>query len=61
MELSNLNRQVLYGERFIGQQKVQIAADRAREFNSGIALEADQTKLTSADDVYALSCTTAKS
>jgi molybdopterin/thiamine biosynthesis adenylyltransferase len=52
VELSNLNRQVLYGERFIGQHKVQIAADRAREFNSGIRLEAEQTKLESADDVY---------
>ncbi|HVB42500.1 MAG TPA: ThiF family adenylyltransferase [Streptosporangiaceae bacterium] len=52
VELSNLNRQVLYGEPFIGQRKVQVAADRARELNSGIRLEAVDTRLSSADDVY---------
>ncbi len=52
VELSNLNRQVLYGERFIGQPKVAIAAERARDFNSGIHLEAEQARLDSADDVY---------
>lgn len=54
VELSNLNRQVLYGERLIGQPKIMIAAERARDFNSGIHLEADQARLESADDVYRL-------
>jgi hypothetical protein len=52
VELSNLNRQVLYGEPFLGQRKVRVAADRARALNSGIRLEAEQVKLLSTDDVY---------
>jgi molybdopterin/thiamine biosynthesis adenylyltransferase len=52
VELSNLNRQVLYGEPLIGQSKVDIAAGRALAFNSGIHLEAEQTRLLSADEVY---------
>jgi molybdopterin/thiamine biosynthesis adenylyltransferase len=54
VELSNLNRQVLYGERFIGQPKIAVAADRARDFNSGISLQAKQVRLGSADDVYSI-------
>jgi molybdopterin/thiamine biosynthesis adenylyltransferase len=52
VELSNLNRQVLYGEPFLGQHKVHIAADRARALNSSITLTAEQTRLMSADQVY---------
>jgi molybdopterin/thiamine biosynthesis adenylyltransferase len=52
VELSNLNRQILYGEAFLGQQKVHIAADRARALNSSITLTAEQTRLMSADEVY---------
>jgi molybdopterin/thiamine biosynthesis adenylyltransferase len=52
VELSNLNRQVLYGESLIGQSKIDIAAGRARAFNSGIHLEAEQVQLLSADEVY---------
>lgn len=52
VELSNLNRQVLYGEPQIGQLKVEIAAERARAFNRRLHLEAERGKLMSADDVY---------
>lgn len=52
VELSNLNRQVLYGEALIGQPKVHIAAERARALNSGISLVAERARLLSADDVY---------
>lgn len=52
VELSNLNRQVLYGEAFLGQHKVHIAADRARALNSSISLAVEQTRLMSADEVY---------
>lgn len=52
VELSNLNRQVLYGEAFLGQPKVHIAADRARALNSSITLTAEQTRLMSADEIY---------
>jgi molybdopterin/thiamine biosynthesis adenylyltransferase len=52
IELSNFNRQILYGEPFIGQPKVKVAAEKARALNSGIKLDTVQTRLTSADDVY---------
>jgi molybdopterin/thiamine biosynthesis adenylyltransferase len=52
VELSNLNRQILYGEASIGQPKVQVAADRARAMNSAVKLDVENTKLLSADDVY---------
>ncbi len=52
VELSNLNRQVLYGEPFLGQHKVHIAADRARALNSSITLRVEQSRIMSADDAY---------
>lgn len=52
VELSNLNRQILYGEPFLGQPKVYVAADRARAFNGGLRLDAHDTRLGSAEDVY---------
>lgn len=52
VELSNLNRQILYGEASVGKPKVQEAADRARAMNSDIKLEIENTRLLSADDVY---------
>ena len=52
VELSNLNRQILYGEPFIGQHKVRVAAQRAKDFNSGIRLQSEQARIGSADDVY---------
>jgi len=38
VEISNLHRQVLYGEGDIGKQKTEAAADRLREMNSEIDL-----------------------
>jgi molybdopterin/thiamine biosynthesis adenylyltransferase len=52
VELSNLNRQILYGEPFLGQHKVQVAADRARALNSGLRLDVVQERMLSADAVY---------
>ena len=52
VELSNLNRQVLYGTQFLGQPKVQVAADRARAFGGKLNLEVVPERLLSADDVY---------
>jgi molybdopterin/thiamine biosynthesis adenylyltransferase len=52
IELSNFNRQILYGEPFLGQPKVDVAKQRALSLNSGVKLDAVQLKLESADDVY---------
>ncbi len=52
--LSNLNRQVLYGESVLGQRKAEVAAARARDFNSGVTVDAAHARLASAGDVYAI-------
>jgi molybdopterin/thiamine biosynthesis adenylyltransferase len=54
VELSNLNRQILYGEADIGQPKVACAARRVREFSSHLDLEPIERKIGSAEDVYEL-------
>jgi len=51
VELSNLNRQILYTEENIGRRKVELAEARIRAFNSRIRLEAVELRLSSADDV----------
>lgn len=51
VELSNLNRQVLYGEADIGRFKAEAAADRLAQFNSSIKLEARVQKLDSEEAV----------
>lgn len=56
VELSNLNRQILYGEGSIGQPKVHVAAERARAMNSAVKLAVENTRLMSADDVYRVVC-----
>ncbi len=47
VEMSNLNRQVLYGEADIGRDKAVAAAERLRAFNSSIEVEARVQKLDS--------------
>ncbi len=47
VELSNLNRQVLYSESDIGRYKVAAAGERLRAFNSSIRIETRVQKLDS--------------
>ena len=49
VELSNLQRQVLYGMADLGRPKAAAAADRLRAQNPGVALEALETRLTAAN------------
>lgn len=52
IELSNFNRQILYGEPFVGRVKVEVATERAKTLNSAVRIDPVQRKLMSADDVY---------
>ncbi|MEU4744001.1 ThiF family adenylyltransferase [Actinosynnema sp. NPDC023658] len=52
IEVSNFNRQIIYGEPDVGRVKVEVAAERARALNSNVRVSTIQKKLTSADDVY---------
>ncbi|MFE2288893.1 HesA/MoeB/ThiF family protein [Streptomyces sp. NPDC059443] len=52
VELSNLNRQVLYGEQYIGRSKIERAAAWVKGYNSDVTLHTLEKKLMSADDVY---------
>lgn len=54
VELSNLNRQVLYGDRVLGQRKVRVAEEWVRGYNGDVRLEVVERRLGSADDVYEL-------
>ncbi len=54
VELSNLNRQILYTEADIGQPKVELAVRRLRAYYPAAAIEGIQRRLNSADDVYAV-------
>lgn len=51
IELSNLNRQVLYGEAEIGRFKAEAAAERLNAFNSSIKLEPRVQKLGSEEAI----------
>lgn len=51
IELSNLNRQVLYREVDIGTNKVETAKKRLLEFNSQLEIATHSMRLTSTDDV----------
>jgi adenylyltransferase/sulfurtransferase len=50
VELSNLQRQLLYAEADLGKSKVIASAARLREINSEITIEPLQTRLESAND-----------
>ncbi|MFL5900194.1 MAG: TOMM precursor leader peptide-binding protein [Solirubrobacterales bacterium] len=54
VELSNLNRQVLYGEAEIGQPKAGLAAERLGAFNSSIRIETREERLDSEAAVAAV-------
>jgi molybdopterin/thiamine biosynthesis adenylyltransferase len=52
VELSNLNRQILYTEADIGQPKVELAVRRLSAYYPAAKIDAMQRRLNSADDVY---------
>ena len=51
VEISNLNRQILYTEADLGQPKVECAAERLRAFDSGCRITATKRRLESEDDI----------
>jgi molybdopterin/thiamine biosynthesis adenylyltransferase len=51
VELSNLNRQILYRESDVGREKLHLATERVREFNPHIDIEPVSMRITSTDDV----------
>jgi bacteriocin biosynthesis cyclodehydratase domain-containing protein len=51
VEISNLNRQILYTEADLGLLKVECAAARLRSFNSTTKITADARRLESQDDI----------
>lgn len=52
VELSNLNRQILYTEGDIGQRKVELAVRRLRDYYPSADITGVERKLTSPDDVH---------
>jgi molybdopterin/thiamine biosynthesis adenylyltransferase len=54
VELSNLNRQVMYVEDDIGRPKAEAAVDRLRRLNSDIEVTGERAELRGVDDVVRL-------
>jgi molybdopterin/thiamine biosynthesis adenylyltransferase len=54
VELSNLNRQILYGDQYIGQPKIDVAVRRVKEFSPRIEIDAVRSRVNSAADVAAV-------
>lgn len=54
IELSNLNRQILYKEADIGKSKVYTAKERILEFNPIMEVNAIKTRITSSDDICSI-------
>jgi len=53
VELSNLNRQILYRDADIGKLKIDLAAERVQEFNPRIDIEKISGRIESTEDVLA--------
>ncbi len=51
VELSNLNRQILYRESDIGKEKLGLAVERVRQFNPHIDIEPVDLRISSTQDV----------
>jgi molybdopterin/thiamine biosynthesis adenylyltransferase len=51
VELKNLNRQVLYSERYIGQPKTKVGFERLSDFNTTINYEMIDKRISSAEDL----------
>ncbi|MET9469543.1 ThiF family adenylyltransferase [Streptomyces sp. NPDC006544] len=51
VELSNLNRQILYREEDIGKEKLHLAVDRVKQFNPHIDIEPVDLRISSVEDV----------
>jgi bacteriocin biosynthesis cyclodehydratase domain-containing protein len=47
VELSNLNRQILFGEPDLGRQKAEVAAERLGTFYSGMQIDTSEARLDS--------------
>lgn len=54
VELSNLNRQVLYAEADVGRPKVDVALERLRALNSDVEITGDHAMVTDVDDLRRL-------
>ena len=54
VELSNLNRQILFSEQQLGELKVDAAADSLRAHNSSVAIETVVTRIEGPDDLRAV-------
>jgi molybdopterin/thiamine biosynthesis adenylyltransferase len=54
VELSNLNRQILYTERDIGRSKVEAAVSRLRSVNSDIEVTGEEFRVTDQGDITRL-------
>lgn len=52
VELSNLNRQILYAEGDVGQRKIALAVRRLREYHHDATITGVERKLTSAEDIH---------
>lgn len=51
VELSNLNRQILYREEDIGKEKLHLAVERVKQFNPHIDIEPVDLRISSVEDV----------
>lgn len=51
VELKNLNRQILYSEKVIGQRKMKVGVERLRDYNSLINFEGIDKRITCSQDL----------